>query len=285
MADDEGAAYWEAVYGQPMHVHAPPGATGSAAAAAAGELERMDDEEYAAYVRQKMWEKTHEGLLEERARREEARRRREDERREARRLVRDVEESLRRGKERRRRRAWRDRWDAYVAAWARWEDEGGASGERPEPRRHFLLEHDAHPAWPVESGRRADVRGSDPDNKNNDDKKKNNNNNNTNEGGSATGTADAVREFFLRGLDAAREGDGDGDGGDGPSASAPTSDHPDASVLPLLKEERVRWHPDKVQQRLGGRVDEALMRDVTAVFQVVDALWSDARARAKEKNS
>ncbi|KAK4123806.1 hypothetical protein N657DRAFT_645404 [Parathielavia appendiculata] len=42
-----------------------------------------------------------------------------------------------------------------------------------------------------------------------------------------------------------------------------------------LKEERVRWHPDKMQQRLGGKVDDKVMRDVTAIFQVVDALWND----------
>ena len=301
MADDEGAAYWEAVYGQPMHVYAQPtpaagdndASAGAGAGAGTGELERMDDEEYASYVRQKMWEKTHEGLLEERARREAARHRRDDERREARHLARDVEASLRRGEQRRLRRAWRDRWDAYVAAWARWEEGavadgggggGGADGEQSEQqRRRHLLEHDAHPAWPVESGRRADVRGSGPDNNGND---KNTDRTNIHEDGTVTSTTTAVREFFVRGLDAAREGDGDGDGQDNKpstSASASALDHPDASVLLLLKEERVRWHPDKVQQRLGGRVDEVLMRDVTAVFQVVDALWADARAKVQAK--
>jgi hypothetical protein len=49
--------------------------------------------------------------------------------------------------------------------------------------------------------------------------------------------------------------------------------------LTRLKEERVRWHPDKIQQRLGGRVDEAVMRDVTAVFQIVDKLWTDTRSK------
>ena len=44
-----------------------------------------------------------------------------------------------------------------------------------------------------------------------------------------------------------------------------------------LKDERVRWHPDKMQQRLGGTVDEDVMRDVTAIFQVIDALWNDTR--------
>jgi len=44
-----------------------------------------------------------------------------------------------------------------------------------------------------------------------------------------------------------------------------------------LREERVRWHPDKMQQRLGGKVDELVMRDVTAVFQIVDKFWGQAR--------
>ncbi|KAK0737008.1 hypothetical protein B0T21DRAFT_364230 [Apiosordaria backusii] len=46
-----------------------------------------------------------------------------------------------------------------------------------------------------------------------------------------------------------------------------------------LKEERVRWHPDKIQQKLGGSdtVDPKVMKDVTAVFQVVDGLWGEMR--------
>ncbi|CAI4217990.1 unnamed protein product [Parascedosporium putredinis] len=51
MADDEGAAYWEGVYGQPIHVYS------NERDGPQGELERMTDDEYAAYVRQKMWEK------------------------------------------------------------------------------------------------------------------------------------------------------------------------------------------------------------------------------------
>lgn len=46
----------------------------------------------------------------------------------------------------------------------------------------------------------------------------------------------------------------------------------------VLKAERVRWHPDKVQQRFGSRgIDEATMKVVTAVFQIVDRLWTDMR--------
>ena len=44
LADDEGAAYWEGVYGQPIHIY------GSQKPGPDGELERMDDDEYAAFA-------------------------------------------------------------------------------------------------------------------------------------------------------------------------------------------------------------------------------------------
>ncbi|KAI0841778.1 hypothetical protein F5Y06DRAFT_260405 [Hypoxylon sp. FL0890] len=205
MADDEGAAYWENVYGQPIHVYSQEKQGPD------GELERMDEEEYAAFVRQKMWEKTHQGLLEERARREERKKRKEYEEEEARRLTREMERSIRRGEERRRRRSWRERFEEYVKAWSKWE--GELEGM----------------AWPARSGRREDV------------------------------DADAVRDFFVMGIDPEEVGE--------------------TEFLTKLKEERVRWHPDKIQQKLGGKVDQAVMRDVTAVFQIVDKLWSDTRSK------
>ena len=51
------------------------------------------------------------------------------------------------------------------------------------------------------------------------------------------------------------------------------------SQLQALKVERVRWHPDKVQQRFGGTVDEGTMKVVTGVFQVVDDLVEKERKR------
>jgi hypothetical protein len=206
MADDEGAAYWEGVYGQPIHVYSRQTHAGPE-----GELERMDDDEYAAYVRQKMWEKTHQGLLEERARREERRKEKEEKEQEAKRLTKQMEESLRRGEERRMRKAWKERWEGYTKAWDPWD--GTLEGL----------------AWPVRSGRREDVK------------------------------ADEVRDFYVLGIDPVEVGE--------------------REFLAKLKEERVRWHPDKIQQRLGGNVDEAVMRDVTAVFQIVDKLWSDTRSK------
>ncbi|KAI5863147.1 hypothetical protein GGS23DRAFT_609601 [Durotheca rogersii] len=232
MADDEGAAYWEHVYGQPLHIYGRAGGGGGSDAHdntdGGGEdgkprpLEQMDDEEYAAFVRRKMWEKTHEGLLEERARREQRRREDEERRAEEARLARDVERSLRRGEERRRRRAWRTRWDEYVAAWAAWD---GAPAGVP---------------WPVRSGRRDDVLADD--------------------------AAAAVQDFYVLGAGP-------------PSGDEPESAEDARDLLATLKEERVRWHPDKMQQRFGGKADDEVMRGVTAVFQVVDRLWSDTRAK------
>ncbi|KAH8165710.1 hypothetical protein CIB48_g2512 [Xylaria polymorpha] len=158
-----------------------------------GRLERMGDDEYAAYVRQKMWEKTHQGLLEERARREEQRKRKEHEAEEAARLTKEMERSLR-----------RDLGRPGTVLW------GGM-------------------AWPVRSGRREDIEAS------------------------------SVRDFYVMGIDPVDVGE--------------------TEFLARLKDERVRWHPDKIQQRLGGRVDEAVMRGVTAVFQIVDKLWNDTRSK------
>jgi hypothetical protein len=206
MADDEGADYWESVYGQPVHIYT------NERAGPDGELERMTEEEYAAHVRQKMWEKTHAGLLEERARREAARKARKQEDRRAERLRSEVEESLRRGEERRHKRRWADRWAAYEAAWSAWD--GDPTGL----------------PWPLDSGRREDI------------------------------AEEPMRTFFVRGLDLEKVGE--------------------AAFMAKLKEERVRWHPDKIQQRLGGRVDENIMKDVTATFQIIDRLWSDTRGKS-----
>lgn len=217
MADDEGAAYWEGIYGQPIHIYpqeVPNRET--------GELERMTDEEYAAHVRQKMWEKTHAGLMEEKARRakrreERARRDREAEERmeEERRIQREVERSLKRGEERRRKREWVERFRDYGTGWESWD--GGADKI----------------SWPTKSGRRKDV------------------------------DEEEVRAFFVRGLDLETLGE--------------------KEFAAKLKEQRVRWHPDKVQQKLGGRekADERVMKDVTVVFQVIDTLYDDIRSKSK----
>ena len=217
MADDEGAQFWEGVYGQPIHSYPDVKQTPE------GVLERMTDEEYTAFVRAKMYEKTHQHLLEEKARRDTAKKEREKlakegqkEEREAAKFRRKVEESLQRGKERRSRKAWSDKWDAYIT---KWEELGKGSSSSVAI---------ASIPWPVESGRQKDV------------------------------TLTAVERFFLY----------------APSAGEPT----EAQLGKVLKSERVRWHPDKIQQKLGGQdVEEAVIQAVTKVFQVIDQMWSELR--------
>lgn len=203
LADAEGAEYWESVYGQPVHIYDQPDGR--------GELERMTEDEYAAYVRQKMWEKTNAGLLEERAKREERRKMKEEEDKRKRRLEKEMEESLKRGEERRARRKVRNRWETYERGWQEWDG-------KPET----IL-------WPGHD------KGADIDEK-------------------------TVRAFFIQGLQ--------------------LDDLGEKAFVARLKDERVRWHPDKIQQRAGGTVDEATMRNVTAVFQIIDRLWGEMRAKA-----
>lgn len=219
MADDEGAAFWEGVYGQPIPKISPvkPGPT--------GELEAMTEDEYAAYVRAEMYKKTHQYLLEEKAQREQAKRDRERLAEEARREAVEadrfrnmVEESLRRGQERKnaaqRSFEWTRKWREYEQLW----DELG----NPAKSATAMI------PWPILGGSQEDI----------------------NKG--------EIEAFFLNG---------------------PTAGKPDqADLLKVLKVERVRWHPDKMQQKLGGRgIDEVKMRAVTGVFQIIDQMWTELR--------
>ena len=236
LADDEGAAFWEGVYGQPIHTFEPP----LRPSGPEGELERMGDDEYAAYVRGRMYEKTHQHIVEERERRDEARKRRreaeslpgpETHQRSA--FERDVKESLARGEDRKRKTAWKRRWEDYCRGWDA-----------------FSHSRTSRIPWPVESGSRSQV----------------------------ADKSTEVEDFFK-------------------SCSAAVSSEQSA-LTALLKVERVRWHPDKMQQRLvgldgaddrgkemagtkEGGLDGETMKAVTAVFQVVDHMWNEERARGK----
>ena len=219
MADDEEAAFWEGVYGQPIP-KIPPVKTGPT-----GELEAMTEDEYAAYVRAEMYKKTHQYLLEEKAQREQAKKDRErlaDEARreadEAERFRNMVEESLRRGQERKnstqRSFEWARKWKEYEQLW----DELG------DPAKSTT----AKIPWPILQGSQEDV------------------------------NKEEIETFFLNG---------------------PTAGKPDQTdLLRVLKVERVRWHPDKMQQKLGERgIDDVKMRAVTAVFQIIDRMWTELR--------
>ena len=53
-----------------------------------------------------------------------------------------------------------------------------------------------------------------------------------------------------------------------------------SDLLAVLKAERIRWHPDKIQHRYGTLgIDEKDMRSVTEVFQIIDQMWTELRAK------
>jgi len=264
LADDEGAAYWEGIYGQPIHIYPPPTASNSGDVGPDGELERMTDEEYATYVRARMYEKTHQHVIEERARREEERQRRKQEAeasaQDGERLETEHEafqariaESLRRGERRKQARRWAEAWTRYRDAWALVQgftnnptsaatasasatatgpasSSLSASAELPEGNK---IQDDGDRdrglpevlPWPVESGKRRHV------------------------------NKDNVEAFFRHAPEEA------------------------GGLQAILKIERIRWHPDKIQHRFGARLDldHDTMRVVTAVFQTVDRIWTQLR--------
>ncbi|KAF3482739.1 uncharacterized protein GIQ15_02063 [Arthroderma uncinatum] len=245
LADDEGADYWQAVYGQPIHTYARPGDQDER-----GELEKMTDDEYAAYVRARMWEKTHQGLLEERERRRQAReagREREKEYRgssgrgetEREAFDRMVEESLKRGNERKAKKektnAWLDIWKRYLDCW---EDlNTRVQGGQPMSSSGDLLRDIL--VWPVKSGQQKDV------------------------------NLDSVEEF-LRNAPVPQTST--------EVSSSKLSKH--SNLLAVLKLERVRWHPDKIRHRYGPLgVDEDMVKAATEVFQILDRIWVEGQAK------
>ena len=62
------------------------------------------------------------------------------------------------------------------------------------------------------------------------------------------------------------------------NAPQPKMGELEADLGAVLKVERVRWHPDKVQQKFGSqRIDDETRKMVTAVFQFIDMMWLAAR--------
>ncbi|KAL8918695.1 MAG: hypothetical protein Q9208_007193 [Pyrenodesmia sp. 3 TL-2023] len=217
LADDEGAAFWEGVYGQPVHTYSPYIPSASSNDPEQAELQRMTDDEYAAYVRARMWEKSHGYIIEERRRREEECIRRKQRNEEGRNWENGVEEALKRGEERRRRNRWREAWKRYLREWETLSlsEDAGAEGMRERI------------PWPVETGSYADV------------------------------DVVHVESFFKH-------------------ASELGGQEKNADLGKILKMERVRWHPDKFVQRAGKQgLDKKTIAMVTAVFQIIDRLWSE----------
>jgi hypothetical protein len=252
LADDEGAQYWESVYSQPIHIYARPTVTNEK-----GELEEMTDEQYVDYVKTKMWEKKHpEAVLE----REKAKKQKKQE---------EEERTRRRGEYARQKQ--RAAWERAARKGARrfavndededdyectvpskdWDTSHRSTTDEEQQRAYKLAWSRYVAAWDKLKHELLEQRSA-PEKE-------------------ACGSA-AKRipwpvlhpskpvikpniEAFMR--------------------NAPTQES--RSRQQVLKAERVRWHPDKIQQRFGGQVDEGTMRLVTGVFQVVDALYEEDR--------
>lgn len=264
LGDDEGASFWEGVYGQPIHTF-----PNTYQDEDTGELERMTDDEYAQFVRRKMWEKSWEGIeaakeekRQEREREKQHIRHEEEIRRRQRRtrtrvdydnndnapdrdyVVFDdqIEASLRRGERRKDRKRWHGLWEDYLRRWDELQTlaqnrrpKGNEGGEGADAEQLFLRNKIA---WPVESGKRKDV------------------------------VREEIERFVRKGTD----------GDDNPAAPAGSGADPFTNAVKI---ERVRWHPDKIQQRYGFmEIDENTLKGVTAVFQVFDAIWNDIRLKA-----
>lgn len=239
LGDDEGATFWEGVYGQPINKY-----PNQYIDKETGELQTMDDEEYAQYVRRKMWEKSREGIeaAREEARQEKARQKAQEQEADQQRdqssakgphnnIVFDfeIEASLRRGQRRKDQKRWRELWTDYLQRWEALQSLVQNDGQRATAETLFLRNKIA---WPVASGHRRDL------------------------------SAEEIERFINNG-----------------SQSAETDSESKAKALATaVKSERVRWHPDKIQQRYGSlEIDETTMKGVTATFQVLDRMWNDLR--------
>lgn len=234
LGDDEGAEFWQGVYGQPIHTYSR-----TYEDADTGELDTMDDEQYAQYVRRKMWEKSAEGIEAAREAKRKEKRREEETRRKERSQQQNREEpaynnftfdfeleaSLRRGQERKEKKKWQQLWQSYLERWMDLQDIYEAHrGSSADDAEQVYLRNKI--AWPVESGKRQDV------------------------------VPDEVEKFIN-------------------NISATIQDN---AKVNILKSERVRWHPDKIQQRYGFmNLEDSTMQGVTSVFQVLDRMWNELR--------
>ena len=240
LASDEAAAYWQGVYGHPIHIYSRwrPKFTGdSSHEGPDGEplMERMSDDEYVDFVRTKLWEKSNEFISMGRARRDHDR---EEERERAKKKAKVREARKKREEEldlldslldermalARKKDAswWKQRWETYLSGWEelkKMAEEIKLLGKEPA---------NLSIPWPVASGAAQDIEIA------------------------------PVEEFFRKG------------------SAASGSGNDESTLITALKTERVRWHPDKFQYMLKGvPTDEATIRSVTAVFQIIDKLWTD----------
>ncbi|KZZ87036.1 hypothetical protein AAP_05982 [Ascosphaera apis ARSEF 7405] len=243
MADDEGASYWEGIYSQPIHTYERQWVRTEG-----DELRQMNDEEYAAYVRTEMWKKTREGMLAEREARQRQRRawKREQERLDSLRRERNMFDKLMEEslKRGRERQSRKKEGEEWEDVWKKYTD----SWER-------LNAHVSKTKTPDEQ----------PDGEGNEKAE--------------------LRNLIFWPVKTGKRKDISAEGVEAFFRHCPSMvgvDSPE-NFLAVLKAERVRWHPDKVQHRYGGLdVETHTMQSVTEVFQIIDRLWTEAREKEKK---
>ncbi|KAI9693543.1 MAG: hypothetical protein M1820_009158 [Bogoriella megaspora] len=259
LADDEGAEYWTHLYGEPIHTYPRSEAESRYGGCAIG------DDEYAKWVREQMWARSHEHVIEERERRE-ARARREDKWKKAKykaklraeEMERERMEEEERARERKKEKEWRRKfregsfeesmneetepeqatvddlkwtraWNSYQTKWEGLKDMSAQKTNKGDDNN----EEKSRTAsieipWPVQSGKAKHVK------------------------------KEAVEAFFSNGLSGLDR----------------------AIKRSTLRAERVRWHPDKIQHRFGGQnINGATMKLVNSVFLVVDDLYNEIKGK------
>lgn len=249
LADDEGAAaYWESVYNQPIHVYPRPSMQNERT----GKLEQMSDDEYVAYVKEKMWEKKNPETVFERKRKESERKREEEERTKKR------EEYVRS----RERKKWKEsqRWKAGKDEEAEGEDDGyeyvfAGEGNRSTSGSE-ALESEYATAWTKYLNDWKVLLT-------------------TNTSAAPKNVSTTIPWPVLTGQPVIKTNI------ESFMRHAPVGENANAGRLKVLKSERLRWHPDKIQQRFGDAVDEGTMKLVTGVFQIADQIVKDIESRLK----
>jgi len=216
----------------------------------------MTDEEYTAHVRAKMWEKSQGYILEERKRREEERARRQFEEKGRERVrgewERGLEEVLGRREKRGEERAWRGVWEDYVKGWKELRSLAETAAA--------VAEAEKSNAATTNDGAKAGLDGKQPKAKP-ERWKESAIPWPTRFGKLRDVTRESVEEFLLK-------------------APQPEEEGEKVDLLAVLKAERVRWHPDKMQQRYGGLgIDDGTRKGITTVFQIVDGMWGEMRGK------
>jgi len=286
LADDEGAAaYWESIYNQPLHIYPRPSTTEASAAAGpegTGKLDAMSDAEYVEYVKLKMWEKAHPEVLAQRAQRDKERKEEEEARTRRR-------EAFTRRKERaawERSQRWRDLDN---------EDSDGDKQEKTGRGRGYEY------SFAGETNRAPSSQKIE-------------------EEVYAKAWEDYLSKWEALKRDILAQAQAASTAAANESASSPKptnlSDRIPYPVLPnrppttpniksfvhcapssleagagnsrarlrMLKAERVRWHPDKMQQLFAsvGGLDQRTLERVTQVFLVVDAVVEEVRSGGRD---